>query len=278
MNKLLRIARIGTLAICLALCGAVIASARLTVGDGAQLDPGESGAAGSLCPAGLEARKGGFSAGFGADGGVEVSGFKMHGRGWRVLATNTGEDRSEMSVESYCSPAAAHPLIQRSATVAVPPLAARIAVARCRGGETPLSGGFRNSIVPDGPHVVVDGMRGSGGRSIRVSATNLSRTAPGHLTAYVYCGHAPRPLVRSQTVAVPAGGKERLVARCPEKAHGFGQRPALFGGFQGSVSDPPAGAVSSPAQFRNFGDRVVVTAVNRDPGRAMAMTAFVYCR
>jgi len=266
------------LALCLALCGTVVASARLTVGNGVGLAPGESGEASSECPPALEARKGGFSADFGAAGGAEVSGFKMRGRGWRVLATNTGEEEAGASVESYCSPAAPRPLVQRDATVPVPPLTAAAAVVSCRRGETLLSAGFRNSIVAGGAHVVVDGMRRAGARSIRVSGVNLSPSARGRLTAYAYCGHARRPLVRSQTVPVSPLGKERLVARCPEKARGFAHRPALFGGFQAGASDPPAGAVASSAQFRNFGDRIVITAVNRDPAAAMSMTAFVYCR
>lgn len=273
-----RLIRVLGLALCFALCGAAVASARLTVGNGIELAPRESGAASSECPPGLEARKGGFSADFGVAGGVELSGFKMRGRGWRVLATNTGEEEAGVSVESYCSPAAPRPLVQRDATVSVPPLTAAVAVARCRQGETLLSAGFRNSIVAGGAHVVVDGMRRTGARSARVSGANLSPSARGRLTAYAYCGHARRPLVRSQTVPVPPLGKERLVARCPEKVRGFGHRPALFGGFQAGAPDPPAGAVASPAQFRNFGDRMVITAVNRNPAAAMPMTVFVYCR
>lgn len=265
-------------ALCVALCGAAVASARLTVGNGVGVSPGQSAAASSECPAGLEARKGGFSADFDAEGGAEVTGFRMRGRGWRVLATNTGEDEEGVTVESYCSPAASRRLVERAASVPVPPLTAAVAVAGCRRNETLLSVGFRNSIVAGGPHVVVDGMRRTGARGLKVSGANLSPAARGRLTAYAYCGFARRPLVRSQTVPVPPLGKERLVARCPDKVHGFGHRPAVFGGFQGGPSDPSGGAVASPAQIRNFGDRVVVTAVNRNPATSLPMTVYAYCR
>jgi hypothetical protein len=278
MPTRLRSSSLLALVLCCLFAGAAPASASLTVGNGIQLAPAESGAASSECPQGLESRQGGFSAGFGAEGGAEVSGFKIRGRGWRLLATNTGTKNASLSVESYCSPAAPHPIVRRSTTVRVPPLGAGAAVARCRRGETLLSAGFRNSIERGGPHVVVDGMRRVGVRNLRVTGANLSVVSAGRLTAYAYCGHARRPLVRTQSEAVPPGGKVRLVARCPEKARGFGFRTDLFGGFQAGPADPSTGAVSSPAQFRSTGDRIVVTAVNRDLTAPMQMTAFVYCR
>lgn len=138
-------------------------------------------------------------------------------------------------------------LVERRASVPVAPLAGAAAVARCRAGETLLSAGFRNSSEVGGPHVVVDGMRRTGVRSLRVTGVNLSPRSIGRLTAYAYCGHAKRPLARSQTETVPPLGKVRLVARCPQKARGFGYRPQLFGGFAAS-SGPAAGAVVSIGQ------------------------------
>ncbi|HXR61331.1 MAG TPA: hypothetical protein VN732_08400 [Solirubrobacterales bacterium] len=269
---------LAVLVLCLLLGSAVPVSARLTMGNGIALQTGEAGVASSVCPTGLEARQGGFSADFGAEGGAEVTGFKMRGRGWRVLATNTGSEAAGVSVESYCSPAAPHGLVQRSATVEVPAGGNALAVARCRGDETLLSAGFRNSIELGRAHVVVDGMQRIGVRNLGVSGANLSTRVRGRLTAYAYCGHGKYPLVRSETLTVPPSSKERLVARCPEKVRGFGYRPGLFGGFQAGSSDPLAGAVVSPAQYRSFGDRQVLTAVNRSADQSIQMTVFVYCR
>jgi hypothetical protein len=253
-----------------------LATARLTIAGGGYLAPGESGAAGSACPVGLEARSGGFYGDLHPEGG-EVTGLRMRGRGWRVLATNTGTKRAALTVESYCSRAAPRRLVERSATVTVGPLAGAAAVAHCRSDETLLSAGFRNSIEVAGPHVVVDGMQRVGVRNLRVTGVNLSSRSNGRLTAYAYCGHAKRPLVRSQTEIVPPSGKARLVAKCPEKARGFGRRSELFGGFAAG-SDPSTGAVVSPGQFRSFGDRGIVTAVNRSADQPLEATVIVYCR
>ena len=273
-----RVLRLLALALCLVLVGVSAAAAlRLTSAGGIYLAGGESGAGDSACPVGQEARKGGFYGDLGP-GGVEVTGFKMRGRGWRILGTNTGSGKAALTVESYCSRAAPRQLTEHGMTVPVLPLAAADAVVRCDRDETLLSAGFRNSYKVGGPRVVVDGMQRVGIRSLRVSGVNLSAGSTGTVTAYAYCGHAKRPLVRSQTVSVPPGGKERLVAKCPEKARGFGRRPELFGGFGASSSDPGAGAVVSPGQFRSFGDRGIVTAVNRSPDEAIEATVFVYCR
>jgi hypothetical protein len=202
----------------------------------------------------------------------------MRGRGWRVHGTNTGTERAALTVESYCSRAAPHQLTEHSQTAPVPPLGTAVATPRCARDETLLSAGFRNTYEPGGPRVVVDGMQRLGIRGLRVSGANLSASSTGTVTAYAYCGHARRPLVRSQTVSVPPSGKERLVAKCPEKARGFGRRPELFGGFAASSSDPATGAVVTPGQFRSFGDRGIITAVNRSPEEAIEATVFVYCR
>jgi hypothetical protein len=266
------------LALCLVLTSAGLAAAlRLTSAGGTYLAAGESGAGESACPVGQEARKGGFYGDLGP-GRVEVTGFKMRGRSWRILGTNTGSEKAALTVESYCSRAAPHQLAEHGMTVPVPPLAAADAVVHCDRDETLLSAGFRNSYEPGGPHVVVDGMQRLGIRGLRVSGANLSASSTGTVTAYAYCGQAKRPLVRSQTVSVPPSGKERLVAKCPEKARGFGRRPELFGGFAASSSDPATGAIVTPGQFRSFGDRGIVTAVNRSPDEAIEATVFVYCR
>jgi hypothetical protein len=265
------------IALCLLVGSAGSAVARLTIAGGGYLAPGEAGASTSACPEGLEARKGGFYGDLGP-GRTEVTGFRMRGRGWRVLGTNTGSERAALTVESYCSRAASHQLVEHRQTAPVPPLGTAVATPRCAPDETLLSAGFRNSYKADGPRVVVDGMQRLGIRGLRVSGANLSASATGTVTAYAYCGHAKRPLVRSQTISVPPSGKERLVAKCPEKARGFGRRPELFGGFAASSSDPATGAVVTPGQFRSFGDRGIVTAVNRSPDEAIEATVFVYCR
>ena len=281
MSRSIRLARplpIFALALCVVATTVGLATAtRLTIASGVYIAPGEAGAATSACPAGKEARQGGFYGDL-RPGSAELTGFKMRGRGWRALATNPGTMKAGLTVESYCSRAAPHRLIQRSATVTVPARSTAAAVARCRPGETLLSAGFRSSIEAGGPHVVVDGMRRVGVRNLRVTGANLAARSDGRLTAYAYCGRAKRPLVRTQTATVPASGKVRLVAKCPEKVRGFGHRPELFGGFQASSSDPASGSVASPAQFRSFGDRGVITAVNRSPGDAIEVTAFAYCR
>ena len=265
------------LALCLVIGSTGLAAARLTIAGGGYLAPGESGASSSTCPVGLEAREGGFYGDLGP-GRAEVTGFRMRGRGWRVLGTNTGTKKAALTVESYCSRAAPRRLVERSATVTVPPLSAAGAVAHCRTDETLLSAGFRNSFEIGGPHVIVDGMRRLGVRDLRVTGVNLSARSDGRLTAYAYCGHAKRPLVRSQTVSVPPSGKERLVAKCPEKVRGFGRRPELFGGFEAGFSAPTTGAVVSIGQVRSFGDRGIVTAVNHSPDEAIEATVYVYCR
>jgi hypothetical protein len=272
-----RVKRLLAIALCLLVGSAGSAVARLTIAGGGYLAPGEAGASTSACPKGLEARKGGFYGDLGP-GRTEVTGFKMRGRGWRVLGTNTGSERAALTAESYCSRAAAHQLVEHGMTVPVLPLGTAAAVVRCDRDETLLSAGFRNSYKAAGPHVVVDGMQRVGIRSLRVSGANLSASSTGTVTAYAYCGHAKRPLVRSRTVSVPPSGKERLVAKCPEKARGIGRRPELFGGFAASASDPTTGAVVTPGQFRSFGDRGIVTAVNRSPDEAIEATVFVYCR
>jgi hypothetical protein len=265
------------LALCLVLVSAGAAAAiRLTSAGGIYLAAGESGAGDSACPVGQEARMGGFYGDL-RPGAVEVTGLRMRGRGWRVLGTNTGTEKGALTVESYCSPAAPHQLVEHGMTVPVLPLDSAVAVVRCDRNETLLSAGFRNSYKAGGPRVVVDGMQRVGIRSLQVSGVNLSPRSTGTVTAYAYCGDAKRPLVRSQTQTVPPGGKVRLVARCPEKARGFGYRPELFGGF-GATSDPASGAVVSIGQFRSFGDRGIVTAVNRSTDESLEATVFVYCR
>lgn len=262
----------------LVLAGAGPAAAiRLTSAGGVYLAAGESGAGDSACPVGQEARKGGFYGDL-RPGAVEVTGFRMRGRGWRVLGTNTGTEKGALTVESYCSRAAAHPLAEHAMTVPVLPLGTAVAVVHCDRDETLLSAGFRNSYKAGGPRVVVDGMRRVGVRSLQVSGVNLSAGATGTVTAYAYCGHARRPLVRSRTETVPPNGKVRLVAKCPEKVRGFGRRPELFGGFGASTSNPSTGAVVSIGQFRSFGDRGIVTAVNRSADEAIEATVYVYCR
>jgi hypothetical protein len=272
-----RVKRLLVIMLCLVVGSAGSAVARLTIAGGGYLAPGEAGASTSACPEGLEARKGGFYGDLGP-GRTEVTGFRMRGRGWRVLGTNTGTERAALTVESYCSRAAPHPLAEHSQTAPVPPLGTAVATPRCARDETLLSAGFRNTYEPGGPHVVVDEMQRLGIRSVRVSGVNLSASSTGTVTAYAYCGHAKRPLVRSQTVSVPPSGKARIVAKCPEKARGFGRRPELFGGFAASSSDPATGAVVTPGQFRSFGDRGIVTAVNRSPDQAIEATVYVYCR
>jgi hypothetical protein len=273
-----RVFRLLAVALCLVLVSVGMAAAiRLTSAGGIYLAAGESGAGDSACPVGQEARKGGFYGDL-RPGAVEVTGFKMRGRGWRVLGTNTGTEKGALTVESYCSRAAPHQLIEHGMTVPVPPLETAVAVVRCDRDETLLSAGFRNSYRVGGPRVVVDGMQRVGVRSLRVTGANLSATSTGTVTAYAYCGHAKRPLVRTQTVSLPPSGKERLVAKCPEKTRGFGRRPELFGGFGVSASDPATGAVVSIGQFRSFGDRGIVTAVNRSAEKAIEATVFVYCR
>jgi hypothetical protein len=270
--------RLLAVALCLVLVSVGTAAAiRLTSAGGIYLAAGESGAGDSACPVGQEARKGGFYGDL-RPGAVEVTGFKMRGRGWRVLGTNTGTEKGALTVESYCSRAAPHQLVEHGMTVPVLPLGTAAAVVRCDRDQTLLSAGFRNSYKVGGPRVVVDGMRRVGVRSLRVSGANLSARSTGTVTAYAYCGHAKRPLVRSQTISVPPLGKERLVAKCPEKARGFGRRPELFGGFGASTSDPTTGTVVSVGQFRSFGDRGIVTAVNRSTTQPIEATAFVYCR
>jgi hypothetical protein len=261
---------------CCLVVGAGSAAARLTVADGIYLGAGESGAAESACPAGSEAREGGFYGDL-RPGGAEVTGFRMRGSGWRVLGTNTGTEKAALTVESYCSRVAPRQLTERGMTVPVLPLGTAAAVVRCRSDETLLGAGFRNSVEAGGPHVVVDGMQRVGVRNLRVTGVNLSAGSTGTVTAYAYCGHAKRPLVRSQTETVPPGGKLRLVAKCPEKARGFGRRPELFGGFAAS-SDPASGAVVSIGQFRSFGDRGVVTVANRSADQPLEATVFAYCR
>jgi hypothetical protein len=273
-----RVLRLLVLALCLVLISASAAVAfRLTSAGGIYLAAGESGAGDSACPVGQEARKGGFYGDL-RPGAVEVTGFRMRGRGWRVLGTNTGSEKGALTVESYCSRAALHPLDEHSQTSPVPPLGTAVATPRCPSGETLLSAGFRSSYSVGGPRVVVDGMQRIGLRGLRVSGVNLSPRSTGTVTAYAYCGHAKRPLVRSQTVSLPPSGKERLVAKCPEKVRGFGRRPQLFGGFGASSADPATGAVVSIGQFRSFGDRGIVTAINRSADEAIEATVFVYCR
>jgi hypothetical protein len=272
-----RVLRLLGLALCLVLISASGALAiRLTSAGGVYLAAGESGAGESACPVGQEARKGGFYGDL-RPGAVEVTGLRMRGRGWRVLGINMGTEKGALTVESYCSRVAPHQLVEHGMTVPVLPLATADAVVHCDRDETLLSAGFRNSYTPSGPRVVVDGMQRVGVRSLRVSGANLSAGSTGTVTAYAYCGHAKRPLVRSQTQTVPPGGKVRLVARCPEKARGFGYRPELFGGFEAS-SDPATGAVVSIGQYRSFGDRGIVTAVNRSADQPVEATVFVYCR
>jgi hypothetical protein len=277
-SPLARVFRLLAVALCLLLVSVGMAAAiRLTSAGGIYLAAGESGAGESACPVGQEARKGGFYGDL-RPGAVEMTGFRMRGRGWRVLGTNTGTGKGALTVESYCSRAAPHQLVAHSQTAPVPPLGTAVATPRCAPGETLLSAGFRNSYSVGGPRVVVDGMQRIGVRSLRVSGVNLSATSTGTVTAYAYCGHAKRPLVRSQTQTVPPSGKVRLVARCPEKVRGFGYRPELFGGFAASTSDPTTGAVVTPGQFRSFGDRAIVTAINRSADEAIDATVFVYCR
>jgi len=273
-----RVFRLLALALCLVLVSASAAAAiRLTSAGGTYLEAGEAGAGDSSCPVGQEARKGGFYGDL-RPGAVEVTGFKMRGRGWRVLGTNTGAERGALTVESYCSRAAPHQLVEHGMTVPVLPLGTAAAVVHCDPDETLLSAGFRNSYKAGGPRVVVDGMRRVGVRSVRVTGANLSANGTGTVTAYAYCGHAKRPLARSETETVPPNGKVRLVAKCPEKARGPGRRPELFGGFGASSSDPATGAVVSVGQFRSFGDRAIVTAVNRSADEAIEATVYVYCR
>ncbi|HEX5592395.1 MAG TPA: hypothetical protein VFX35_03495 [Solirubrobacterales bacterium] len=277
-SRTARALRLLALALCLVLVSVGVAAAiRLTSAGGIYLAAGEAGAGDSACPVGQEARKGGFYGDL-RPGAVEVTGFKMRGRGWRVLGTNTGTEKGALTVESYCSRAAPHPLAEHGMTVPVPPLDTAAAVVHCDRDETLLSAGFRNSYKVGGPRVIVDGMRRVGIRSLRVSGVNLSARSTGTVTAYAYCGHAKRPLVRSQTQMVPPLGKVRLVAKCPEKAGGFGHRPELFGGFGASSSDPATGAVVSVGQFRSFGDRGIVTAINRSADEAIEATVYVYCR
>lgn len=273
-----RVFRLLAAALCLVLiCASAAVAIRLTSAGGIYLAAGESGAGDSACPVGQEARKGGFYGDL-RPGAVEVTGFKMRDRGWRVLGTNTGTEKGALTVESYCSRAAPRQLVEHGMTVPVLPLGTAAAVVHCDRDETLLSAGFRNSYKAGGPRVVVDGMQRVGVRSLQVTGANLSASSTGTVTAYAYCGHAKRPLVRSQTQTVPPSGKVRLVARCPEKVRGFGHRPELFGGFAASTSDPATGAVVTPGQFRSFGDRAIVTAVNRSPDEAIEATAFVYCR
>src|ERR1044072_2177402 len=117
------------LVLCMVLVGAGLAPARLTSAGGIYLAAGEAGAGDSACPLGQEARKGGFYGDL-RPGAVEVTGFKMRGRGWRVLGTNTGAEKAAhtgaekdaLTVESYCSRAAAHTPTEHGMTVPVLPL------------------------------------------------------------------------------------------------------------------------------------------------------------
>lgn len=265
---------VGAVGLALVLVAAALAT-HYTYRDSSDINAGEEGGATVRCPAGWRAHWGGFQAAFGADEGAEPTAFKVEGNGWRLLATNSGGEARGIAIEAYCQPYR-RALTQRSAAATVAPRGTGAATARCRSGETLLAGGFRGSIVPGGPHVVVDGMRRVGVRNLRVTGANLSSNAAGRVTAYAYCGHGQRPIVASNTVAVPPASAARFVAVCPGHR---GELTDLFSGFQASTSDPARGLVVSPAQFRYGGkEKVIVTAVNRSPTEPVEMTAFVYCR
>jgi hypothetical protein len=265
---------IATLLVALAAAGVAMGS-RFTYGNGVELAAGEMGGASVECPSGWLAHWGGYFARFGGDGGAEATAFKTRGNGWRLLATNTAKEERGISIEAYCQPGR-RPLVQRDGSARVAPLSTGAATARCRRGETLLAGGFRASIEPGGPRVTVDGMRRVGARNLRVTAANVSRSAPGLLTAYAYCGHAKRPVVGRGSEVVPPGEATRLVAACPDNPRDWN---VIFGGFQASPGDPVTGSVTSPAQFRPGGKgKIIVTAVNRSQTEPATMTAFVYCR
>jgi hypothetical protein len=248
----------------------------LTSAHGISLAPEAAGATSSACPASRPAFSGGFYGDLGAASGLEITGFKLSGSGWRVLASNSSSEPRGTTVESYCTQQRRPPpLSEHGFTVSVTPFTSTSVVSHCPPDESLLAGGFRNSIDPaGGRHVVVDGMRRVGTRGLRVSAVNLS-SERGTVTAYAYCGHAKRPIAARRTVAVAPESSARLVAECPGHR---GQYFAVFGGFQGAPASAVTGATVTPAQLRYFArSKIVVTAVNRgsEPG---SMTVYVYCR
>ena len=61
----------------------------------------------------------GFAVDLGCGTGRDT--FELLRRGWRVLGTNTGTEKGALTVESYCSRAAPHQLVEHSQTAPVPP-------------------------------------------------------------------------------------------------------------------------------------------------------------
>ena len=73
-------------------------------------------------------------------------------------------------------------------------------------------------------------------------------------------------------------GYSKDAAEVEGYVRGFGRRPELFGGFGAGSADPATGAVVSVGQFRSFGDRGIVTTINRSAEETIEATVFVYCR
>lgn len=149
------------------------------------------------------------------------------GRKWAVSAENIEAGAGTLASYAYCG-SGERPRVKSRATQVEPFEPGRI-TAKCKRGQSAVSGGFANGS-PDDPGVHPSTSRRGGQRRWTVSGPNLSGSTET-LVAYVHCAADGGLSQKKRKTSLETGEQRTLKARC-----GRGSE-ALSGGFANSSTE-----------------------------------------
>jgi hypothetical protein len=234
------------------------------------------------CGKGTKAVSGGFDSVASLPDDVRVLPYesrRVGGRKWTTSARNIGSNPGVLTGFVYCADRKG--IKQRSDTVAFSASASRTpaarrgtafetaAVAKCKRGETVLSGGF-SSPGDDQVAFPVESRR----LSKREWGVTWSPFVPMSLTAYAVCQKdAKKPAQATASISsIDNGGNGTATATCPK-----GTR-VISGGFDQPDFAPPGTGILAPVDSLKAGKRGWrVTAHNYGPAPADELVAYAYC-
>jgi hypothetical protein len=255
--------------------------------------PAASSDATAICPSGLQAVGGGYSAPFTSTGAVVVTqNYRSSRNAWHVsgvLVSGTGVATAYAYCRRKTLPVTD---VAQSATLAGGPGETQLAQARCAPHAVAISGGFQTTSGPQPAHLPIPELSNGGNPvpggpqtgSWTLIAQN-SNTGEQTITAHVYCAtriKAPAMSRNPAVATVPFLGQLSQIATCPPspKPRGKKKQPKRLLSAGGFTSSIPIGTGVLPVhtESRIVGNDFIDTVVNGGSAAgAMAIESQAIC-
>jgi hypothetical protein len=265
------------------------AKLRVATGTTSLTVKGAVGTAQANCPRGTVAVSGGFgqspTASFTNNQYVNVfSSHRQGARAWTVSAVEYGTKPATLTAYAYCGVGKRPRQVVKSFPLLAAPRYEAAAVATCKSGTQPVSGGFTlPQPVPGGTSVFLTQMQIFGKHQWLVKGVRSSTpaSADGVVTAYAYCIKGKRPRAKTKTVTELSKISPPAPFAVDTDPCSHGTRP-IAGGLRGPYTQMgPNRGIPSVTDSLLIGKAWRVDALAFAGGVddiPISFTAIVYCR